>query len=140
MIHTSTTAAQTQALGEQLGTLLQPGEVVLLTGGLGAGKTQFAKGVARALGVTEEVTSPTFNLVVEYHGAGGAILRHFDLYRLENADELDDIDYFGLLETDGAISLVEWGDKFSEAMPLHYRIVEFTIIDVETRLIQIGGT
>jgi tRNA threonylcarbamoyladenosine biosynthesis protein TsaE len=156
----STSPSQTEAFGAGLGRLLRRGDVVLLTGDLGAGKTQFTKGVARALGVARAITSPTFNLMVEYRiggdgagdeaGAGGevgdvagarsggefpvednpsaegGVLRHFDLYRLEHEHELDDIDYFGLLEDD-AISVVEWGDRFPGALPLDYLLVAFAL-------------
>jgi tRNA threonylcarbamoyladenosine biosynthesis protein TsaE len=131
----SASPAQTESFGAALGALLQPGDVVLLAGDLGAGKTQFTKGIARALGVTRAITSPTFNLVLEYETDDGAGLRHFDLYRLEHEDELDDIDYFGLLES-GAISIVEWGDKFPGAMPLDYLLVDFELNEEETRLLR----
>jgi tRNA threonylcarbamoyladenosine biosynthesis protein TsaE len=111
-----------------LGRALQPGDVVLLTGDLGAGKTQFTKGIAQALDIEEAVTSPTFNLVCEYDSAQGVTLRHFDLYRLEDETELDDIDYFGLLEGK-AICVVEWGDKFPNALPLDYLLVTFELGD-----------
>jgi tRNA threonylcarbamoyladenosine biosynthesis protein TsaE len=140
-----------------LGALLRPGDVVLLTGDLGAGKTQFTKGIAQALGISQAITSPTFNLVHEYVGAGrgedesagvgedivvgtneypkNPILRHFDLYRLEDESELDDIDYFGLLEGD-VISVVEWGDRFLSALPLDYLLVALTLIDERTRMLR----
>jgi tRNA threonylcarbamoyladenosine biosynthesis protein TsaE len=128
---------RTQQLGQALGSLLRPGDVVLLTGELGAGKTQLTKGVARALGVERPITSPTFNLVYEYRDAlgGRVLLRHFDLYRLEAAEELDDIDYFGLLE-DEAVSVVEWGDKFAQAMPLAYLLVALEFVDEATRVLR----
>ncbi|MDR2587471.1 MAG: tRNA (adenosine(37)-N6)-threonylcarbamoyltransferase complex ATPase subunit type 1 TsaE [Coriobacteriales bacterium] len=123
---------QTELLGAALGAVLRAGDVVLLTGDLGAGKTQFTKGIAHALGVREAVTSPTFNLILEYDTANGGVLRHFDLYRLEDADELGDIDYFGLIEGE-AISVVEWGDKFSEALPLDYLLVAFALDEGDAR-------
>jgi tRNA threonylcarbamoyladenosine biosynthesis protein TsaE len=126
---------------------LEPGSVVLLCGELGAGKTQLTKGIAAALGVTEPITSPTFNIMFEHLGGASdsgtngnnngnnssnafgtsseVVLRHFDLYRLDDESELDDIDYFGLLE-DAAVSVVEWGDKFADALPADYLKVEFS--------------
>jgi tRNA threonylcarbamoyladenosine biosynthesis protein TsaE len=88
--------------------------VVLLTGDLGAGKTQLTKGLARGLGVGEPVTSPTFNMLIVH--TGRIPLYHFDLYRLDSADQLEDLDYFATLEADG-VSVVEWGDLFDEAAP-----------------------
>ncbi|MDR2106345.1 MAG: tRNA (adenosine(37)-N6)-threonylcarbamoyltransferase complex ATPase subunit type 1 TsaE [Coriobacteriales bacterium] len=131
----SVSSAQTNALGAALGAALQPGDVVLLTGDLGAGKTQFAKGIARALGVQEAITSPTFNLMIEHSTAKGGLFRHFDLYRLERVEELDDLDYFGLLE-DAAISAVEWGDRFPQALPLDYLLVAIEIDDDERRTLR----
>jgi len=128
---------QTLELGRALGLAARPGDVILLTGELGSGKTQFTKGIARALGVDRPITSPTFNLIYEYQDATGSqiVLRHFDLYRLEREEELDDIDYFGLLE-DAVVSVVEWGDKFPGALPNDYLLVEFAYIDEFTRLLR----
>jgi tRNA threonylcarbamoyladenosine biosynthesis protein TsaE len=135
----STSPEQTQGVGAALGALVRPGDVILLTGDLGAGKTQFTKGVARALGVSQAVTSPTFNLMHEYTGVEGMTLRHFDLYRLEDAEELDDIDYFGLLEED-AVSVVEWGDRFPSALPLDYLLVAIELHDEQARTLHLGAT
>jgi len=131
----------TQELGKALGLAVKPGDVVLLTGELGSGKTQFTKGIALSLGVGQPVTSPTFNLVCEYQDAEGSrnVLRHFDLYRLDREEELDDIDYFGLLE-DEVVSVVEWGDKFPEALPRDYLLVEFEHIDESTRALRCWAT
>ena len=88
--------------------------MVVLSGDLGAGKTQLTKGLAAGLGVVEPVTSPTFNILLVHEGR--IPLYHFDLYRLEFAEQLDDLDYWGTLEADG-VSVVEWGDRFAEAIP-----------------------
>lgn len=108
----SETVEQTVDFGRRLGLALAAGDVVLLTGDLGAGKTQFSRGVGLGLGIDEPITSPTFNIVV-VHESGRLPLYHFDLYRLESPQQLDDIDYWAMTEGDGA-SLVEWGDKFRE--------------------------
>jgi tRNA threonylcarbamoyladenosine biosynthesis protein TsaE len=134
----TTSPEQTVALGATLGALLQPGDIVLLTGDLGAGKTQFAKGTAHALGVRATVTSPTFNLMYEYATDRDAPLRHFDLYRLDDEAQLDDIDYFGLLE-DGAISLVEWGDRFPGALPSDCLIVAFELAGPQLRRLRLDA-
>lgn len=106
------TPEQTKALGAALAPALRAGDVVLLTGDLGAGKTQFVQGVAAALGIDDAVVSPTFNIVLSYEG-GLLPLYHFDLYRLDDASELDDIDFYGIVEGDGA-SFIEWGDRFDD--------------------------
>lgn len=127
---TSASEEATEALGAALAPLLAPGDVLVLTGDLGAGKTRLAKGVARGLGVTEPVTSPTFNLLLVHEGR--LPLFHFDLYRLESAEQLQDIDYWGTIEADG-ISLVEWGDRFAEAIPADGVRVRLTITGDESR-------
>lgn len=119
---------ETEQWGVYLSDCLLANDVVILSGDLGAGKTHFSKGVARGLGVDEEVTSPTFTIMVSYHGR--LPLNHFDLYRLEARDQLDDIDYYGFLES-GAVSLVEWGDRFSDALPVDYLKVVIELGDEE---------
>jgi DNA polymerase len=120
----------TGALGEALAPLLAAGDVLVLSGDLGAGKTQLTKGIARALGVAEPVTSPTFNLLLAHEGRLG--LNHFDLYRLDSAEQLEDLDYWGTLESDG-VSVVEWGDRFADAMPADGLVVRITITGDESR-------
>lgn len=110
--------------------------MLLLAGDLGAGKTQLAKGIGEGLGIAEPVTSPTFNILVVHEGR--LPLYHFDLYRLERADDLEDLDYFGTLEADG-VSVVEWGDRFPDALPRAYVAVELHITGDETRSIDIVG-
>jgi tRNA threonylcarbamoyladenosine biosynthesis protein TsaE len=99
---------ETRALGERLGASLQGGEIVLLCGDLGVGKTQFAKGLARGLGVTTEVVSPTFTMAVRYDGR--LPLVHYDLYRVRGERELVEM---GFLESDDPreVAVVEWGDR-----------------------------
>ena len=134
---TSTSTQETVELGTVLARLLRADDVVLLSGDLGAGKTQFAKGVARGLGVDAEVTSPTFNILLEYVGDELPLL-HFDLYRLNDAGELEDIDFYGVLES-GGVSLVEWGDKFGEAMPDERLDVRILVAAGERRTLQVAG-
>lgn len=124
-------------LGRQIATLMKMNDCVVLSGDLGAGKTQFAKGFAAGLGVDDDITSPTFNILFEYVGDELPLL-HFDLYRLDEEDELDDIDFFGLLES-GGVCLVEWGDKFASAMPDERVDVQITVDDDETRTVAITG-
>ena len=108
----------TKQLASTLGPFLRAGDIVMLNGDLGAGKTQFVQGVADSLGVIANVVSPTFNIVLEYTGRE-LDLYHFDLYRLESRDQLEDIGYWDILES-GGVSLIEWGDKFPQSAPLDY--------------------
>lgn len=101
---------ETIALGRALGELLHAGDVLVLTGDLGAGKTQLTKGVAAGMGVTDDVTSPTFTIEMVYEGATMP-LYHFDLYRLDDPGQLEDIGLFDALESDGPC-LIEWGEQF----------------------------
>jgi tRNA threonylcarbamoyladenosine biosynthesis protein TsaE len=112
----SHSAEETQALGRALGELLRPGDVVLLSGPLGAGKTCFVQGLARGLGVAPEVavTSPTFVLVAEYPGR--AWLRHADFYRVESYARLLDAGFDDLASPDGVL-VVEWPERFPDALP-----------------------
>ncbi|MRR11077.1 tRNA (adenosine(37)-N6)-threonylcarbamoyltransferase complex ATPase subunit type 1 TsaE, partial [bacterium] len=90
---------QTERAGEALGALCRAGDVVALTGDLGAGKTHLVQGIARALGAGDRVTSPTFNLLLVHPAP--VPLYHFDLYRLEREDELEDIAFYETIEGDG---------------------------------------
>jgi len=101
--------------GEQLAGYLKAGDVIALVGDLGAGKTHITQGIAKAKGNEGEVTSPTFALVNEYLSGNTEVL-HFDLYRMENAEELLQIGWEEYLERD-AILVVEWADRFPELMP-----------------------
>jgi tRNA threonylcarbamoyladenosine biosynthesis protein TsaE len=104
-------AEATRSLAARLATVCRSGDVVLLVGGLGAGKTTFAQGFARGLGVTGPVTSPTFTLVRQYpcRGSSVATLLHADVYRLNSLAEVAELGIAELLEDD-AVALVEWGD------------------------------
>lgn len=123
-------AAESNRAGELLAPLLAPADVLSLSGDLGAGKTQLSKGVASGLGVVEPVTSPTFNILLVHQGR--LPLYHFDLYRLEDGAQLEDIDYFATVEGDG-VSVVEWGDRFAEARPIDGIAIDIAILDDELR-------
>ncbi len=129
----STSAEETKALAAALAPLARPCDIILLNGDLGAGKTQFSQGFANALGVEQQVTSPTFTILLEYKD-GRLPLYHFDLYRLEDDEELEDIGYFDVLEADG-VSLVEWADKFPDALPEDYLELRIAIAPDKTRLL-----
>ena len=108
----TTSAEETIELGERLAGNLAAGDILVLTGDLGAGKTQLTKGIASGLGVTDDVSSPTFMIEMVYEG-DELTLYHFDLYRLEDASELDDTGIFDVLGADG-VCVVEWGEQFAD--------------------------
>lgn len=115
-------AAATEALGAAVGKILFDGAVVLLTGDLGAGKTLFSKGLAVSRGVQgSDVVSPTFTLMNIY--SGDVEIRHFDLYRLQAEEELDDIGFDEYCGGEG-ITLIEWADLFMDRMPGEYLLVK----------------
>lgn len=103
---------QTIAVGTKLGALLEAGDVLVLTGDLGAGKTQLTKGIAAGMGITDDVTSPTFTIEMVYEGTS-LTLCHFDLYRLEDAEQLEDTGLYDVLGADG-VCVIEWGEQFAE--------------------------
>lgn len=100
---------ETVRFAEEFTNELDAGTVILFTGDLGAGKTTFTKGIAKALGITEQVTSPTFALVNEYYGEGLPLF-HFDLYRINSIDELYAIGFFDYLDRGGIIA-AEWSEN-----------------------------
>ena len=107
-------AQETEQVGQALGTRLLPGTVLAYEGDLGAGKTAFTRGLARGLGATEQVTSPTYTIVNEYL-SGRIPLFHFDMYRLASADDLWDIGWEDYLDR-GGVCAVEWSENVRDAM------------------------
>ena len=106
--------AETERLGERLGRTLRGDEVIAFTGGLGAGKTAFVRGLARGLGSDADVTSPTFALMNQYTG-GRAELLHFDMYRIHGFDALYSTGFFDWLGT--AVIAIEWSENIADALP-----------------------
>ena len=125
----------TQSVAAAVAPFLYPGDVVLLDGDLGAGKTTFTQGLARALGVTDGVTSPTFTLVRSYATTAGFDLLHVDVYRLDRLSEVIDLALPEYLD-DGAVAVIEWGRKAAAALPAdHLRIrIDLTDNDACRRL------
>lgn len=115
MIRETNSEEETYNLGIDIGKVLIKGSVICLNGDLGVGKTVFARGIIRALGITTHITSPTFMIVNEYIGIYKVY--HFDVYRVHDIDELLDI---GFLEyfTDGSIVIIEWADLIEEILPI----------------------
>lgn len=139
MVPGFTTASEDESVraGMALAPLLRAGDVIALSGDLGAGKTQLAKGIARGLGVDEPVTSPTFNLLLVHPGT--LPLYHFDLYRLERIDDLEEIDFYAVLEGDG-VSVIEWGDRFPEALPADHLLVTIHRAGADARDVALAAT
>ncbi len=108
----------TVKLAAKVAQRVREGTVICLDGGLGAGKTLFVQSMARTLGVQGEVTSPTFNLMNIYEGFCPIV--HFDLYRLHNEDELEDIGFYEYTDFPEGIVFIEWAEKFPDALPENY--------------------
>ena len=107
--------AETRALGLRIASAAEPGDIIALVGDLGTGKTALTKYIAEGLGVTEEVISPTFNIVKEYR-SGRIPLFHFDVYRLSGPEEFLDTGAEDYLE-DSGLSVIEWADIVADALP-----------------------
>lgn len=118
MWFSSISAAQTRSLGAALAKVLRPGDVLLLYGEMGAGKSEFTRGIARGLGIDGPIASPTFTILQVYTD-GSIPLYHFDWYRLESAQELYDMGMEEYLGGDG-VAVVEWPERVFEAIPVAY--------------------
>jgi tRNA threonylcarbamoyladenosine biosynthesis protein TsaE len=127
----------TRRAGALLGRLTQPGDVIALSGDLGAGKTVLVQGLAQGIGVIGHVPSPTFNILLLHQGSPP--LYHFDLYRLERPEELVDIGFWETLESDG-VSAIEWADRFPGELPADRLDVRIEIVDDDTRVLRAEGT
>jgi len=133
---TSHNESETIALAKKLAPLFRPGDLVVLKGELGAGKTAFVRGLAEALGLDREaVNSPSFTIVNEYPGERP--MYHLDLYRINDPTELDEIGWDEYLQRPGLI-VVEWGDKAGDYLPSRYYMISFRIIDEQTREINVS--
>lgn len=109
---------ETRQLAAALAELARPGDIIVLAGDLGAGKTAFAQGYGAELGVTERITSPTFMLVAQ-HASGRLPMNHLDVYRLEQIEEVLDLGLTELLD-EGGVTLIEWGDTITPALPADF--------------------
>lgn len=135
------TDEETQDRAAALAGLLAPGDIVVLSGTLGAGKTTFVKGVARGLGVRERVTSPTFVLVRQHacvNGRGIATLHHADVYRVGDIDEVWDL-ALGELVEEGGVALVEWGELATAAWGPQTSTIEVVAGPDDTRTWTVSG-
>lgn len=129
---------ETQRIGEKIGNLLKPGDVVRLEGDLGAGKTTIAQGICCGLGVKEPVTSPTFAIM--HHYDGKYPIYHIDAYRIDSELELQELGLEEFLDGEG-VSLVEWAEKIITIMPRVYLLVQIENLenDPQARVITIKG-
>ena len=133
---TAKTVQHTISIGEAIGSILKAGNVVALSGQLGAGKTTLTKGIAKALDVQEEITSPTFCIVSEYEGS--LPLRHIDLYRLLGVEDFDDIGGEELFWREG-ICVLEWSERVKDALHEDVLLVHLAINDSGERTIELDN-
>ena len=125
---------QTRRLGIRLGALLRPGDLICLSGDLGAGKTTLVQGMAQGFGSLDAVSSPTFVICNQYRRPDGAVLSHLDAYRLQNAYEGEDLDLYLMLER-GAL-VVEWPERIEAALPADRLWVKLRYMAEEQRGMQ----
>ena len=132
----SQSPAETVAIGEALADHLRDGDVVLLHGDLGAGKTTLAKGIASALGIEDVVSSPSFSLVHEYDpGIAAAVTRlyHLDLYRLRQEEDLASIGFDDFVVPANAVTIVEWPERAATSLPDRFLLIEIETVGSESR-------
>lgn len=128
---------ETEEFGEKLGSILKPGDIISLTGDLGAGKTALTKSIGKGLGVEDYITSPTFTLINEYKGRLN--LYHFDVYRLEGPIDLYDLGFEEYIYSNG-VSIIEWGDKIEEILPEERINIQIEkSVELDERIIYLYG-
>ncbi len=127
-------ADETIELGKKIGRLLKKGDIIAMQGTLAAGKTTITKGIAKALGITDTITSPTFCLISEYYGT--MPLYHFDVYRLEGTEDFINLGADDMLYGDG-VSIIEWSEKIMDELPSRTIILRLTPQEDGSRLIEI---
>ena len=126
--------AETEELGARFGKRLEPGSVVALRGGMGMGKTQFVRGIVSAFGDADEVSSPTFAIVHQYHTT--PVICHFDMYRITSEEDLYSTGFYEYLEG-GGILLIEWSENVSEYLPSDTLTIEIEYAGETERLFRI---
>ena len=136
MIFITKSTDETIKLGMNFGKVLKPFDVVSVVGELSAGKTHFIKGIAKALKIKDEITSPTFTIVNEY--SGNINLNHFDFYRLKNEEDLLNIGFDEYIYKD-SISVIEWANLIPSCLPENYMEVKINIIGEQEREISFNG-
>ncbi|MGB7338206.1 MAG: tRNA (adenosine(37)-N6)-threonylcarbamoyltransferase complex ATPase subunit type 1 TsaE [Phototrophicaceae bacterium] len=120
---------QTQRYGIRLGKLLQAGDIICLSGDMGAGKTVFSSGIGQGWGTRNKVTSPTYNLVHQHNRAQDKLtLYHLDCYRMQSIDEIDTIGFDDMVESKGVI-IIEWAERIEDALPNNHLWVELGVVE-----------
>ncbi len=132
----TSSAEETISLGEKIGKLLKKGDIIAMQGTLAAGKTTITKGIAKALGITDTITSPTFCLISEYQGS--MPLYHMDVYRLDGTEDFINLGTDDMLYGDG-VSIIEWSEKIMDELPSNTIVLKITPQDDGTRLIEIDN-
>ena len=133
-IYTTESVADTERLGTEIGRTAKPGDVIAICGELGTGKTALTRGIARGLGITEDITSPTFSLM-EMH-EGDRTLYHFDLYRIEDDSEFNNLCFEEYWENNG-VSVIEWAERALSRLPEEKISINIEYIDPNRRRITI---
>ncbi|MFW6381026.1 MAG: tRNA (adenosine(37)-N6)-threonylcarbamoyltransferase complex ATPase subunit type 1 TsaE [Bacillota bacterium] len=129
----STSPETTLQIGADIGRLSDPGQIILLTGDLGSGKTVLVKGIAWGLNIEMEITSPTYNLINEYPGE--CPLYHMDLYRLDDSQQLYDLGFMDYLDRSGVIA-IEWPEIAFEFLPPEFLFIRIEILEDEQRSLE----
>lgn len=137
LLFETASAEETKALGARIAELLEPGDIVLLHGDLGAGKTTLTQGIGAALGLIQLAQSPTFSLVVDSPLSKGLVMRHIDLYRLDDPSELDALGFEDLTSDPDAITLIEWPERAEGSLPDAYLLVELETTGPDRRSIRL---
>jgi tRNA threonylcarbamoyladenosine biosynthesis protein TsaE len=140
--YVSSSPQDTEAFGSRLASRLEPGSVIALSGGLGAGKTCLVKGIARALGINENITSPTYTIINEYplsaRQDGGCSLYHIDAYRLNGDEDFDSTGAGGCFST-GGITIIEWSERIPGSVPADAIRIEIEISGPQSRIFRLRG-
>lgn len=139
--HTETfSQKETRDFAREMAGRAVPDQVICLDGDLGVGKTVFAKGFAEGLGITEPVTSPTFTILREYH-TGRLPLYHFDVYRIEEEDEMEETGFYDFISA-GGVTLIEWAERIPDLIPedaIHVKIEKVPVKGFDYRRITVSG-
>ncbi len=133
---TTHSADETIALGEKIGSRLKGGDIIAYRGGLGVGKTTITHGIAKGMGLKDDVSSPTFALVNEYRGQTN--LYHFDMYRINGGLDLETTGFYDYMDSDSVLA-IEWSENIANELPDNVITITITRIDDETREIEING-